>query len=167
MGCPIYSDDEFEQIAGSMGVSASRVYECRHSFESAAAWYRSDLRAESRVAPSKRRTRMIAAAARKLLQHLKTGKDYAEDGPEDWPLLQALSYAGGSSEDEVIRATGRVGDLAQILEAVEATQLLQHCAERASEDSEFLPKGRRGELAENDWIAAMMDVCTENLMRIA
>jgi hypothetical protein len=110
----------------------------------------------------KRRTRLIAAAARKLLQHLKARKGYADDGPEDWPLLQALSCTEHGSEDEVIRATGRVGRLAEIFEAIEAALLLQHCAEKAEEDaaqrSRSMLRARRGELAENDWIAAMMSL---------
>jgi len=159
-----YSDDDFEQIAASMGVSVSRVYPHRHSFESAATWYRLDSRAPNRVPPStiKRRAGLIVAAARKLLQHLKARKGYADDEPEDWPLLQALSYAEHSSEDEVIRATGRVGRLAEIFGAIEAAQFLQHCAQKAAEDedqsSQSVPRGRRGAFAENEWIAAMMSL---------
>jgi hypothetical protein len=52
--------------------------------------------------------------------------------------------------------------LAEIFEAIEAAQLLQSCAEKAAEDatqtSRSMPKGRRGELAENEWIAAMMSL---------
>ena len=159
-----YSDHDFRQIAASIGVCASRICQHRHSFESAATWYRSDSRAPNRVPPStiKRRARLIVAAARKLLQHLKARKGYADDGPENWPLLQALSYAEHGGEDEVIRATGRVGRLAEIFEAIEAAQLLQHCAEKAADDatqgSRPSPKGRRGEFAENQWTAAMMSL---------
>jgi hypothetical protein len=108
-----------------------------------------------------RRARLIAAAARKLLQHLKVRQGYADDGPGDWALLQALSAEPGG-EEAVIRATARVERLAEIFEATEATQLLQHCADKAAEDatksSRSIPKGRRGELAENDWIAAQLSL---------
>jgi hypothetical protein len=159
-----YSDNNLEQIAASISVSVSLVYPHRHSFESTATWYRSDSRAPSRVPPSttKRSAKLISAAARKLLQHLKVGKGYADDGPEDWGLLQALSCTGHGSEDEVIRATGRVGRLAEIFEAIEAAQLLHRWANKAAEDaaqsSLSVPKGRRGELAENDWIASQMSL---------
>jgi hypothetical protein len=89
-------------------------------------------------------------------------KGYADDGPEDWALLEALSCAEHSGEEEVIWATGRVERLAKIFEAIEASQLLQHCAEKATQDaaksSQSIPKGRRGELAENDWISALMSL---------
>jgi hypothetical protein len=77
-----YSDHDFRQIAASIGVCASRICQHRHSFESAATWYRSDLRAPNRVPPStiKRRARLIVAAARKLLQHLQARKGYADNG---------------------------------------------------------------------------------------
>src|SRR5262245_38546320 len=159
-----YSDDDLRQIAGSIGVCASRIYPHRHLFESAAAWYRADSRAPNPVPPStiKRRARLIVAASRKLLQHLTARKGYAEDGPENWQLLQALSWAENGGEDAVIRATGRVARLAEIFEAIEASQLLRSCAEKAAEDAaqstRSIPRGRRGEFAENEWIAAMMSL---------
>ena len=159
-----YSDDDLQQIAGSIGVCASRIYAHRHFFESAATWYRADSRAPNPVPPStiKRRAKLIVAASKKLLQHLTARKGYGDDGPEDWELLQALSCAENGSEDDVIRATGRVARLAEILEAIEASQLLKGCAETAAEDAaqsaRSIPRGRRGEFAENEWIAAMMSL---------
>jgi len=157
-----YSERDFQRVASSIGVPVSRIDPHRHYFESAATWYHLDSQAPSRVPPStiKRRAKSIAAAARKLLQHLRVDKDYADDGPGDWELLQVLSYAAQDGENELICATGRINRLAEIFEAVEAAQLLQHCAEKAVEDAvlsgQLAPKGRLGALPENDWIAAMM-----------
>ena len=142
---PTYSTGDFERIAAAVNVRIDVVCQYRNDFESAATWYRSDLKSPRRIPPStlKRRTRQIAAAARKLLRHLEI-YDYrnAADGPGDWALLEALASAKDGTEDDVIRATDRVARLAEIFDAIDALQFLEQQGGSATVDATQL--GRSG-----------------------
>ena len=96
--------------------------------------------------PSSKRiakAKQIAAAAKKLLRHLKI-YDYRD------------------AEDAIIRATERIGRLAEIFDGIDAAAFLARQATDAAGDvkrlSRLLPSGYLGETAENDWIAAMMSL---------
>ncbi len=80
------------------------------------------------------RVRKIANAARKLLRHLEV-RDPAQapDGP-GIAVLQVLASANGGNEDAVVRATARIGQLVEILEAVDAAQELGRRAEIGAEE---------------------------------
>jgi hypothetical protein len=116
------------------------------------------------VPPStiKRQARLIAAAAKKLLRHLEI-YDYrnAAEGPQDLALLDALACAEDGTENYVIRATERVGRLAEIFDGIDATQELERRGRKAADDAANIGRlttlvGRRGEDAVNAWIAEMM-----------
>ena len=132
-------------------------------------WYRLDCRGSNikRTTPSVIKDRMekIASAAHRLLKWLdidhRDNYRHAADGPEDFTLLEFLASAENGSEDEVTRATGRIGRLVEILEAVDAARELEHRARKAVQDAVQIgeltvPKEHRGHAAENNWIAAMM-----------
>jgi hypothetical protein len=78
-------------------------------------------------------------------------------------LLEFLASAGNGKEEEVVDATARVGRLVEILEAAKAAQYMEWWAHKASDDAEriselIVPKGRRGDIALNVWIADMMSI---------
>jgi hypothetical protein len=109
------------------------------------------------------RMKRVANAARKLLRHLEvTDPAQAPDGP-GIAILEVLASAEDGSEDAVIRATARIGRLGEILEAVDAARELERRARKGAEDvveigKLIVPKGHHGDVAENDWIAAMMSL---------
>ena len=115
--------------------------------------------------PSSKRiakAKQIAAAAKKLLRHLKI-YDYRDaDDPGDWGLIEALASTRHGTEDAIIRATERIGRLVEIFHGIDAAAFLARQATDAAGDvkrlSRLLPSGYLGETAENDWIAAMMSL---------
>ena len=164
-----YSREDFERIAAAIGKDVANVMQHEKSFEAAALWYRQDCRAPKapgRVAPSNMSKRMtqIANDARKLLRHLEVyDPRQAADGPGPIALLEFLASADDGTEDEVIRATARVGRLVEVLEAVDATREIERHAGKADEEAVrtgelIVPKGRHGKPAVNNWIAAMMPI---------
>ena len=69
--------------------------------------------------------------------------------PPDWALLEALASAEDGTEDDVIRATERVGPLAEIFYAIDAAQELERRGRNAADDAAKIgktdhPVGRRG-----------------------
>jgi hypothetical protein len=109
------------------------------------------------------KAKQIAAAADKVLRHLKI-YDYrdAADGPGDWALLEALASTKDGTEDAIIRATEKIGRLAEIFGGIDAAEFLASQAASAAEDARHLrgltPSGHLGKTAENGWIAAMMSL---------
>ncbi len=78
-------------------------------------------------------------------------------------ILKVLSWAVEHDEDPVVTATGRLGRLAEILEAIEAAGDLEQWARRgADEVIEFgrltVPKEHQGDVPFNNWVAAMLSV---------
>ena len=164
-----YSKEDFERIAAAIGKDVADVVQHGTSFESAAHWYRQDCRAakaSSRVAPSNMSKRMtqIANAARKLLRHLEVcDPRQAPDGPGAIALLEFLASADDGTEDDVIRATARVGRLVEIFDSIDAARELERRARKAALDAVrigelIVPKGRHGQPAVNNWIAEMMPI---------
>ena len=163
-----YCKADYEHIATAIGgnVNVDMVMGHANHFEAAAIWYRSNSSSPNRTPPAQlsKRLKRIASAARKLLGHLGIN-DPAEaaDGPTEMTILEFLASAGDGSEDSVNRATGRIGRLVEILEAVEAARDLERRADIAARDvieigDLIVPKGHRGEAAVNDWIEAMITV---------
>jgi len=164
-----YSQEDFERIASAIGKHVIDVFRHEKSLEAAAVWYRLDSRAPkppTRVAPSAMSSKMkqIAKDARKLLRHLEVcDPREAEDGPGAIALLEYLASAEDGTEDDVIRATARVGRLVEILDSIDAARELERRAEKAAEDALqigklIVPKGHQGDDADNTWIADMMPV---------
>jgi hypothetical protein len=158
---PTYSREDFERIAAVVGVDPGEVAKHHNSFESAAAWYRSDCRSPVRVPPStnKRKARLIAVSAKRLRTLLGYGPEAKE--PDDWPLLETLAVAGNCSQEDVIRAAERVKRLAAIFDGVDAALELERLGQKAANDAAEIGKltslrGRRGKRAVNAWIEAMM-----------
>lgn len=149
-------------------------------FENAALLFRLDrglpspeLARSASSTPTQMRLKMerIAKSTRRLLKDLGVPRDErgvvkveeAYDGPGDIEILRVLSWAVEHDEDPVMTATRRIGRLAEILEALEAAGDLEQWARRgADEVIEFgqltVPKGHQGDVAVNDWIAAMLSI---------
>jgi hypothetical protein len=159
-----YSTEDFQKIAAKTGKGLPLRYANR--LEAAAAWYRAYCRAPKSLRPAdtSKRMRQIANAARMLLRQLEI-YDYrkAPDGPGDITLLEFLVPAEHSSEDEIIQATGQIGRLAEIFDAIDAAELLEESGGKAAEAAKHLSrlvsiKGRRGDYATNVWLAEMMSL---------
>ncbi len=173
-----YSEEDIELIAAAVGQDLANVAAHRKLLEAAAHLFRlSRGLPQARSRSSRRRTpsqskaklRQISQSARRLLKHLGVPTDElgrvriedAYDGPGDFEILQVLSWALDHDENPVVVATRRIGRLAEILEAIEAASELEQWAEQSAEDVvEFgqltVPKGHRGDMPLNDWIAAML-----------
>jgi hypothetical protein len=160
-----YSIDDFEQIASAVQRDVADVFRFQKEFEAAAMLYRLDRNAPKRRTPFVMRRRMtqIVHAARRLLRYLEVeGPSQAPDGPGT-AILQVLASTDDGAEDAVVRATARIGRLVEILEAVDATRELERCASMGAEEVAqigelVVPRGHHGQVAENDWIAAMMSI---------
>ena len=162
-----YSSEDFEQVAAAFHVDVTRVRRHEKQFEAAAMWYRLGQNAlkNQRAAPFVMRRRMtqIANDARKLLRHLGVWDPaQAPDGPAV-AVLQVLASTDEGTEDEVVRATARIGRLVEIVEAANAVRELERRAQVGAEDvvrigKLTVPKGHQGKAAVNDWIAAMMSI---------
>ena len=110
-----------------------------------------------------RRMTQIVNTARKLLRYLEVeDSSQAADGPGT-AILQVLASTDEGTEDAVVRATARIGRLVELLEAVDSARELGRRASMGAEDvvqigELVVPKGHHGQVAENDWIAAMMSI---------
>ena len=118
---PTYSKKDFELIAAAVNKDVAHIIRYEKHFEAAAMWYWLDRQGSNiRRAPSVIKDRMdkIASAARRLLKWLdidhRDNYRYAADGPRDFTLLEFLASAEEGNEDEVTRATARVGQLVEI-----------------------------------------------------
>ena len=168
-----YSREDFERIATAIETDVGDVVKHKQLFECAADWYELDCglppdarRRPRRTPPSKMRDKLqrIAKRARRLLQALEI-KSYedADDGPGNFELLQSLAAVEAQSEDAVVNATRRLGQLAMISDATEAAREFERRALAAAEDEIAIgnltvPKGHQGDAAVNNWIAEMMEI---------
>ena len=165
-----YLSETCERIAAAIGRDIGDVVEHKQLFEGAAVWYGLDCGlphgATPRLPPSKMREKLqrIAKSARRLLKDLEIANDEdAADGPGSVELLEILAAVEEPSEDAVITATGRLGQLATMMDAVAAARELERRALEAAEDviaigKLTVPKGHQGKTAVNNWVAAMMEV---------
>ena len=168
-----YSREDLERIATEIGRDVGDVIKCRQRFEWAADWYGLDCGLPRGAAPRPRHTppskmheklQRIAKSARRLLQDLEiTSYEEADDGPGSFELLESLAAVEEPSEDAVINATRRMGQLATMMDAIEAASELERRALKAAEDviavgKLTVPKGHQGDAAVNNWIAAMMEI---------
>ena len=164
-----YSNEDFARIAVAICKDVADITPHKRSFEAAALWYRQDCRAPkspTRVAPSamSKKMKQIAKDARKLLRHLEV-HDPREptDGPGAIALLEFLASAEDDDEDEVIRATARIGRLVEIFDSIDAARALERRADKAAEDALrigelIVPREYQGDVVVNNWIAAMMSI---------
>jgi hypothetical protein len=160
-----YSREDFEEIASAIDKDIADVCQQEKHFEAAAMWYRLDRKAPKRQTPFVMRGRMtqIVNTARKLLRYLEVeDPSQAPDGP-GIAILHVLASTDDGTEDAVVRATARIGRLVEILEAVDAARELERRASMGAEDAVqigelVVPKGHHGQVAVNDWIAAMMSI---------
>jgi hypothetical protein len=77
--------------------------------------------------------------------------------------LEFLASAENGTEDDIIRATARIGRLVEIFDAIDAARHLADRGRKAAEDAKHLSrlislKGRRGDYALNGWLAEMMSI---------
>jgi hypothetical protein len=170
---PTYSREHLEEIAAAVGSDVGDVLKHEQLFEWAADRYGLDCGLPRgapgrprRTPPSKMREKMdrIAKNARRLLQDLKiTSCEEEADGPGSFELLEMLASVETPSEDAVVNATSRIGQLLAMLDAIEAANELERRALKAADDvialgKLTLPKGHQGDAAVNNWIAAMMEI---------
>jgi hypothetical protein len=168
LGIPVYSEEDYAQIASAIGKTAADVKRHGRAFEAAAMWFRLS-KANARIQRSRpsdlqKRMNQIAAAARKLLRHLGVfSHQDAVDGPGGVELLEALTSAGVAREVEIIRAVEQIGLLEEIFMGREAASILDWSARNAADNAVKMsklsvPKGRRGDREVNVWAADMMEV---------
>ena len=164
---PPYSKKDIARIATAIGKKVADVERQEKAFEAASLWYRLNSKAPAgkRVTPfimQSRITRIASAADRFLKQLGVCDAADAPDGPAIG-ILEVLASIGDDTEDAVIRATARIGRLVELLEAVDATRELKDLALLGAADAKRLgrltvPKEHQGDVAENNWIAAMMSL---------
>jgi hypothetical protein len=182
--CPVatYTQDDYAQIAAALGKHVPEVIVYQKDFENAALMFRLDsgLLAEpmrprgSTPTQLRRKIGQVERSARRLLKDLGIPRDErdnvkieeAYDGPGDTEVLKVLSWAVEHDEDPVILATRRLGRLAEISEAVSAAADIEQWARQGAQKvTEFgrltVPKGNQGDVAVNDWIAAMLPLYTQ------
>ena len=161
-----YSRKNFEQIASAIHKDVADVCRYEKQLEAAATWYRFDLNAPKKQIPFvvHQRLTQIVNTAHRLLRHLGVeDPSQALDGPSI-AILQVLASTHDETDEEaVVRATARIGRLAEILEAVVAARELERRASMAAEQlvqigELVVPKGHHGDVPVNDWIAAMMSI---------
>lgn len=177
-----YTEEDFKRIAAAVGKAAADVAAYQKYFENAALMFRVDRGLPAGLAPPRRSTptqlrskiERVERSARRLLKDLGVPRDErgfakiedAYDGPGDLEILRVLSWVVGHDEDSVIVATRRVGRLAEMLAALEgAGDIEQWARQGAYEVIEFgdftVPKEHQGDVAFNDWIAAMLPIYTQ------
>jgi hypothetical protein len=161
-----YTNANFEQIASAIGVALNPVADLEPQFEAAALWFRLDKRRPKRSAPSKQREKLtqVARTARRLLKSLgiEDSADIA-DGPGDPEIFKALVVTGEPNEDAVVKATRRIGRLAEIVEGIAAAREFEGRAYQAASELTAVGKltvreGNSGDDAVNDWIASMLGI---------
>ena len=174
-----YTEEDFKRIAAAVGKTAADVKARQKDFENAALMFRLDrgLPAElvrprgSTPTQLRRKMERVEKSARRLLKDLGVPRDKrglvkieeAHDGPGDVEILKVLSWVVGHDEDSVIMATRRVGRLAEILEGLKAAAEIEQWARQGTHEViEFggltVPKEHQGDVAFNDWIAAMLPI---------
>jgi hypothetical protein len=161
-----YKRSNFQQIAAAIGMEVEQIAKHENRFEAAARWHRLDRRRPERTAPSKLDEKLgqVAKNARRLLKSLGVNDPHeAADGPGDIEILDALVLAGGPTEGALIEATGRVGRLVEILDAIKAAAEFDRRAKEAAQEAAAVGKltvreGNCGDEAVNNWIAAMMSL---------
>jgi hypothetical protein len=105
----------------------------------------------------------LAKNARRLMKDLEIKNyDEAADGPGSFELLEILAAVEEPNEDAVINATRRMGQLATMMDALEAAKELERRALEAADNviemgKLTVPKGYQGEAPVNNWIASMME----------
>ena len=87
--------------------------------------------------------------------------DEAADGPGDPQILDAMILVGERDATPVMEATQRIARLVEIMEAAAAAAELSRRASKAAAEAVEIGKltvgeGNRGDMAINDWVAAMM-----------
>ena len=128
--------------------------------------YRLDQRAPERKTPSQLRAdlKSIRSHATKLLNKLGyNDPPNTIDGPDDWSVIELLTTRGGPDENEVLAAANRIEHLLEVLSVVEAAAAISNWSERSrgralAVRESITPKGFSGDIATNDWIAAMMGI---------
>lgn len=163
-----YSDSDLEKIAAALRIPIEAVAAHAHRFERAAFWYP---RTEPNPLPNKpsvlrARAEKIRKAARKLLELLEVDDlRNAPDGPGA-PWILELLASGEASEDSVVRATERIGRLAEIIEGINAVREIEATANKAQQGIQKLAdaigiKGHRGDLALDIWLGMVMSLYKE------
>lgn len=164
-----YSLADIHAIAQAIGAGFpdEKIGENVALLESAADWYWRACNEPERLNPSltRKELQQIVAAACRLLRHLGVRNvAQAVDGPPDNRIIDALVNTTGGSEDDVVRATGRIGRLLEIVKGIEAVKELERRSSAAAEDKDLellVPKGHVGDLALSAWITDLMQAYEE------
>ncbi len=158
-----YSNQSLERIADAIGCDAGEVKDQVGRFEAAAAWYRLDKRAPTRVTPSalKRKLKTVSSQAQRLLKSLGIGDaERAMDGPEDPAIVAALELSR-HERDRLTRAGEQLARMALMLEGIQAIVEVGRFGQEAGRVApeavrKIVHRGHRGDDPLNNWIEAML-----------
>jgi hypothetical protein len=164
-----YSQSDLERIAAALGVSTSAVEAFAKEFEAAALWFLAMRRPFEGKNPGQLRKKLeqVAKDARRLLKQLGIeDPNDAMDGPGDRDVFDALGLWTNTDDDDVAEATGRLGRLVTLLEAIDAAKLIDNLARQAADETSnqgrlIVPPGNSGDRKTNAWIADMMVIYTK------
>jgi len=159
-----YGREDFEQIATAVQAPLEAVMRYGARFEAAGWFYQNRGKAFEGRTPGqlKERLAQVNRNARRLLKSLGV-EDLRDspDGPGDREILDVLTYPPDGSEEIVVEATRRVGRLAEILEGIDATRVIERLARHAVVEVDRLAEstfaeGHAGEVELDNWIGDMM-----------
>jgi hypothetical protein len=161
-----YTDSDFARIAEALRVPLTAATNHAPRFEEAAFWYRRSEQNPLQMTPSalRRKAQQIRKAAHRLLHHLGVDNpDDAADGPGAPWILDLLGYADGADETAIVHATERIGRLAEIFDAIDATNEIARYAQDAERQVRTLAdalgiSGHSGDRALGMWLGLMMSL---------
>ena len=146
-----YRDEDLQLSADAINVSLERVLAVSDQLEAAATWRRLDAREPQRTPPSKRKAKLnaVTKATNRLMKALHIpSSDAAGDGPGDQDIAEWLAEEAGD-ERRLLAATESVGNIAEWASAA---------AERKMPPDYKPPKTFQGDVAANDWVAAVLSI---------
>jgi hypothetical protein len=165
-----YSMDHLNAMAKAARVKPEKVLPERNALDAAAACFRIDDRRPTRMAPKQLKDKLerIERTARRLLRYLGVEHtEDADDGPEFDLMVTIATETNDQAKAEasLIDATGRIGRLVQLFEAVNAVAevetLARNAVDRAPRTAQLTTtQGYCGDFAVNHWISAMLVIYT-------
>jgi hypothetical protein len=162
----VYRASDIAAIAKALTVTAERVEPLLGDLEAAAWWYLVHRRPFENSDPTKlkRKLQQVSGAARRLLRHLGIDDPReAPDGPANRAVFDAVGLWTGTNDSIVAEASGRIGSLVTLLEAIDAAKLFEKLSQKATNETKELgrlmvPPGNSGDRGANDWIASMLAI---------
>lgn len=165
-----YSTDQLNALAEAVRVKPERVLAERDVLDAAAVCFRLDDRRPTRMPAKqlKNRLEQIERTARRLLRQLGVPDTReADDGP-DFELMEVIAAETDDQakfETILTEATGRIGRLIQLFEALNAVAEVERLAQNAVDQglrvaTLVTTQGHHGDVSVNNWIAEVLVVYT-------